>query len=74
VPIVALTADIQKVIKDQCHDAGMDDYLSKPFSQKALQTLLEKWLPEKDKEIGSPQCHSTALMEAAQHARPLQGE
>ncbi|CAH1388179.1 EAL domain-containing protein [Candidatus Nitrotoga sp. M5] len=44
VPIIALTADVQKGIVEQCLDAGMDDYLSKPFNKKQLQDLLEKWL------------------------------
>jgi PAS domain S-box-containing protein len=44
VPIIALTADIQKGIIDRCQEAGMDDYLSKPFSKKQLQKILLKWL------------------------------
>ncbi len=46
-PIIALTADVQKGIVDQCLQAGMDAYLSKPFNTKQLQTALEKWLPIK---------------------------
>ena len=45
VPVVALTADVQKGIKEKCLASGMDDYLSKPFSQSALQEMLGKWLP-----------------------------
>lgn len=48
VPIIALTADVQKGVQEQCQAAGMDDYLSKPFSQDALQAVLVKWLPGKD--------------------------
>ncbi len=44
VTIVALTADVQKGIQEQCEVAGMNDYLSKPFSQKRLSELLRKWL------------------------------
>jgi len=44
VPIIALTADIQKGIIDQCLDCGMDDYLSKPFNKNQLQKMLGKWL------------------------------
>ncbi len=45
VPIIALTADVQKGTQEQCHAAGMDDYLSKPFEQETLRDVLEKWLP-----------------------------
>ena len=43
-PVVALTADVQKGIREQCHAAGVDDYLSKPFSQTQLSDLLARWL------------------------------
>ncbi len=43
-PIIALTADIQQGIAEQCLDAGMDDYLSKPFSKHQLHDMLVKWL------------------------------
>jgi len=51
IPIIALTADVQKGIVEKCLDAGMDDYLSKPFNKKQLQEKLEKWLPLNHKEI-----------------------
>jgi len=43
-PVIALTADVQKGIQEQCIEAGMDDYLSKPFNQSALSDILKKWL------------------------------
>jgi diguanylate cyclase (GGDEF)-like protein/PAS domain S-box-containing protein len=52
IPIIALTADVQKGIVEQCLSAGMDDYLSKPFNQQQLQITLEKWLPSQESEIG----------------------
>ncbi len=45
VPIIALTADIQEGTQERCMAVGMDDYLSKPFSQGALAGLLNTWLP-----------------------------
>lgn len=44
-PIIALTADVQKGIIDQCLDTGMNDYVSKPFDVNHLQQTLKKWLP-----------------------------
>ncbi|WP_231886662.1 EAL domain-containing protein [Methylomonas methanica] len=43
-PIIALTADVQQGIQDQCFAAGMDDYLSKPFTQEQLQQTVGRWL------------------------------
>ena len=43
-PIVALSADVQKNIVDYCHNAGMDDYLSKPYKESELIETLQRWL------------------------------
>ncbi|MFT6858658.1 MAG: diguanylate cyclase (GGDEF)-like protein [Gammaproteobacteria bacterium] len=47
-PIIALTADVQKGIIDRCLEAGMDDYLSKPFNQERLSGVLINWLKVKE--------------------------
>lgn len=44
VPIVAITADVQKSTEDACRAAGMDDYITKPFSQQQLQAAVQTWL------------------------------
>ena len=43
-PIVAITACAMFGDREQCLRLGMDDYLSKPFTSRALKTLLERWL------------------------------
>lgn len=43
-PIVALTANALKEDRERCEQAGMDDYLTKPYKQDALQAVIEKWL------------------------------
>ena len=45
VPIVALTANAMEGDRDRCIEAGMDDYLAKPFTQAELIEILKRWLP-----------------------------
>lgn len=49
VPIIALTADVQKGIRNRCLQAGMDAYLSKPFSGEQLRAALDTWLLQTSK-------------------------
>ena len=44
VPVIALTADVQKGIETRCQTAGMDGYISKPFDLTQLRITLGEWL------------------------------
>lgn len=44
VPIVALTAHVTTRGNQQCEEAGIDDFLSKPFNTERLNHILSKWL------------------------------
>jgi PAS domain S-box-containing protein len=43
-PIIAVTAHASKDTRQQCIDAGMDDYLAKPIRRRELLAVIERWL------------------------------
>jgi PAS domain S-box-containing protein len=44
IPIIALTADAMKGDKERCLDAGMNNYISKPFKLDEIESVLREYL------------------------------
>jgi signal transduction histidine kinase/CheY-like chemotaxis protein len=47
VPIIAMTANAMEGDRLACLNAGMNDYISKPFTLEQLQKAIEAWMPVK---------------------------
>ncbi|WP_269931311.1 response regulator [Aminobacter sp. HY435] len=53
VPIIGVTAHALKGDKDRCLEAGMDDYLPKPISPRALLEKIERWSWREEDQRGA---------------------
>ncbi len=54
VPIIALTANAYEENRRQCLEAGMNDFLAKPFEICQLRSVLERWLQRRKGEADDP--------------------
>ena len=46
IPIIALTAHALTEDEAKCKEAGMDGWVTKPFTRQDLSKVLQKWLPQ----------------------------
>lgn len=62
-PIIALTANAMLEDRQRCISAGMDDYLSKPFTKAQIVMLLQRWLPDASASIAIEEPPVTSAVE-----------
>jgi two-component system, sensor histidine kinase and response regulator len=60
-PIAAVTANALQGDEQNCLDAGMNDFLPKPFRLAQLQALLTRWLPHADEAVSTNAALASAV-------------
>ncbi len=68
VPIIAITANALEGDRQRCLEAGMDDYLSKPFTRGDLHGRMARWLGGTTGLGSPPAAMGTKAAEAARAA------
>jgi CheY-like chemotaxis protein len=48
VPVIALTATTSDINRQLCLNAGMDDFMSKPYTKQQLEQVLGRWLSQRE--------------------------
>jgi CheY-like chemotaxis protein len=56
-PIIAVTANAQVGERENCINAGLDDFISKPYSVPELQSVLVRWLGQKQAHTENNSLH-----------------
>jgi len=73
IPILALTAHVLPEERKKCQDAGMDDYVPKPFKPAELRERVEHWAREKAASGGPEAAEAVTMVEAAPEGDATEG-
>lgn len=60
-PIIAMTADVFGGIKEKCHDAGMNDFISKPIDPSLVFEIIVQWIKPGERDISNIKTKSVEL-------------
>jgi hypothetical protein len=71
IPIIALTASVHKADIDKCLDAGMNDFVPKPFTRdELLGTLAKYYSSDNPKRVKSSNSHPKSEVEKPTEVEP----
>jgi len=56
ISVIAMTGNLDEESKRQCQEAGMDDFLAKPFTIQAVNTLLARIAKKNDTDRSQNEC------------------
>jgi two-component system sensor histidine kinase/response regulator len=48
IPVIAMTASVLQSDREQCVEAGMDDYVTKPMKPQMLIEVMDKWVADSE--------------------------
>ena len=68
VPIIAMTGHAIKGQQQRCLEAGMDDYIAKPFYPDTVRQALLRWLRTEPTEVSPEDAHAKVVDEPASEA------
>jgi PAS domain S-box-containing protein len=68
IPIIGLSANVYKEDIEQCFQAGMNDYLSKPYSAEKLLQKLQRWIDNLVLPEELPAAKASSLIDNGRHS------
>jgi CheY-like chemotaxis protein len=69
VPIIALTASVYNEDSQRCFEAGMDDFVGKPFRPGELASKCQQWISRRPAECTNPLNESAPKPESPSSGR-----